>query len=200
MRGQTTVVWLTCLLGACAPDLREDYPFDGDLPDGDYVTFQALEGGVEEGRVNAGQPESWVFVDLDGRRQVPGSEAIGTVGWDLGFQRFKIISNSGVSGVGPLEVAILPGADFSTLTQAPTGGYQVDAADGPDSNSEVDSAFLIDDGWYSYDLLNHGVQPRDLVYVVHTDQGYLALRLLAYYDEAGTAARIRFQQKALTPP
>jgi len=191
---------LPCLLLACAPDLRDEFPFDGDLPAGDYVTFEDLGGGVQQGRVNAGAPESWVFVDLDGQRQVPGAEAIGTVGWDLGFQRYRIISNGGVSGVGPVAVAILPGADFTAMTQAPADGYRVDAADGPDSNSDVDSAFLIGDGWYSYDLLNHGVQPRDIVYVVHTDQAYLAVRLLAYYDEAGTAARLRFEQKLLSPP
>ena len=41
---------------ACSPDLRDDFPFDGDLPAGDYVTFADLGGGVSELRVNAGEP------------------------------------------------------------------------------------------------------------------------------------------------
>ncbi|HYV46616.1 MAG TPA: HmuY family protein [Myxococcaceae bacterium] len=192
---------LIAVLGsACAPDLRTDYPFDGDLPAGDYVTFTDLGGGVQELRVNAGEPQSWVFVDLDDQRQVPGAEAIGAAGWDVAFQRFRIISNGGVSGVGPVEVAALPGQDFTALTAAPPTGYVQDAADGPDSNQDVDSAFLVDDGWYLYDLFNHGVNPRDIVYVVHGDRAFWAMQILGYYDEAGTSARFRIDVKALTPP
>lgn len=192
---------ITAALVGCAPDLRDDFPFDGDLPAGDYVTFTALEGGVDEVRVNAEERERWVFVDLDGRRQVPGSEAVGAVnGWDLGFQRYRIITNSGVSGAGGVLVAAMPSADFASLTQAPGGGYLADATDGDDSNQDVDSGFLIGDGWYSYDILNHGVQPRDIVYAVQTDLGFYAVKLLAYYDEAGTSARLRFHLKPLSPP
>ncbi|HVE87973.1 MAG TPA: HmuY family protein [Myxococcales bacterium] len=185
---------------ACAPDLRTDFPFDGDLPAGDYVTFTDTGGGVWELRVNAGEPQSWVYVDLDDQRQIPGVEAVGSVGWDVAFQRFRIISNGGVSGVGPVEVAVLPGQDFDALSAAPATGYAQDADDGPDSNQDIDSVFLAGDGWYLYDLFNHGVNPRDNVYVVHSDRGYWALKILAYYDEAGTAARLRMNVKALAPP
>jgi hypothetical protein len=185
---------------ACAADLRTDFPFDGDLPAGDYVTFTDQGGGTWELRVNAGEPQSWVFVDLDDQRQVPGAEAVGSVGWDVAFQRFRIISNGGVSGVGPVEVAVLPGQDFAALATAPATGYAQDAADGPDDNQDVDSAFLAGDGWYLYDLFNHGVNPRDVVYVVHGDRGFWAMKILGYYDEAGTAARFRIDVKAVAPP
>lgn len=194
-------VLAAAVASACAPDLRTDFPFDGDLPAGDYVTFTDLGGGeLWELRVNAGEAQSWVFVDLDDRRQVPGAEAVGSVGWDVAFQRFRIISNGGVSGVGPVEVAVLPGQDLAALSAAPASGYAQDAADGPDDNQDVDSAFLAGDGWYLYDLFNHGVNPRDIAYVVHSDRGFWALKILAYYDETGTAARLRLDVKALAPP
>jgi hypothetical protein len=199
--GRPGVVLGAAALLACAPDLRQDHPFDGDLPEGDYVTFTDLGAGVRELKVNAGEPQSWVFVDLDGQRQVPGSEAVGAAnGWDVAFQRYRIISNGGVSGAGSVAVAVLPGADLDALAEAPHDGYAADAADGPDENRDVDSAFLVGDGWYSYDLLNHGVQPRDLVYVVRTDLGHWGLRLVAYYDDAGTAARLRMKVKPLAGP
>src|SRR6185436_6972623 len=122
--------WLIALVAsacACATDLRTDFPFDGDLPAGDYVTFTDQGDGTWDLRVNAGEPQSWVFVDLDDRRQVPGAEAVGAAGWDVAFQRFRIISNGGVSGVGPVEVAVLPGQDFAALTTAPATGYVQDA-------------------------------------------------------------------------
>lgn len=201
MNGRIAILLAATALWACAPDLREDHPFDGDLPEGDYVTFADLGAGTLELKVNAGEPQSWVFVDLDTQRQVPGAEAVGApAGWDVAFQRYRIISNGGVSGVGTVAVAVLPGADFDALAEAPPDGYVTDADDGPDENRDVDSAFLAGDGWYSYDLLNHGVQPRDLVYVVRSDLGHWALKLLAYYDEAGTAARLKMNVKPLPGP
>jgi hypothetical protein len=202
MRRTPVIAALAAAAGiACAPDLRGEFPFDGDLPAGDYVTFTDLGGGEAwELRVNAGEAQSWVYVDLDEQRQIPGVEAVGFVGWDVGFQRFRIISNGGVSGVGPVEVAVLPGQDFSALATAPASGYAQDAADGPDDNQDLDSVFLAGDGWYLYDIFNHGVNPRDNVYVVHTDHGFWALKVLAYYDETGTAARLRLDVKALAPP
>jgi hypothetical protein len=202
MRRRTPLIAALAAAGiACAPDLRAEFPFDGDLPAGDYVTFTDLGGGQSwELRVNAGEPQSWVYVDLDEQRQIPGVDAVGSVGWDVGFQRFRIISNGGVSGVGPVEVAVLPGQDFGALTAAPASGYAQDAADGPDDNQDIDSVFLAGDGWYLYDIFNHGVNPRDNVYVVHTDHAFWALKVLAYYDETGTAARLRLEVKALAPP
>ena len=42
MRPPIAILGASALL-ACAPDLREDHPFDGDLPEGDYVTFTDLD-------------------------------------------------------------------------------------------------------------------------------------------------------------
>lgn len=185
---------------ACAPDLRDDFPFDGELPEGNYVTFEDQGDGSFIVRVDATYKEAWVYVDMLERKDVPASEAVGGTNWDLAFQRFKIISNSGVDGVGTVETAVLEGQDFDALTQAPASGYLQDAADGDDSNGDVDSPFLKGDGWYSYSLVEHKLATRDVVYVVHARGSYFKLKMLDYYDAAGTGAKPSFRWAPVSPP
>lgn len=195
-----TLLPALALLAGCAPDLREDYPFDGELPPGTYATFAPQQDGSFAVNVEATAKESWVYVDMVGQKDVPASEATGTTAWHLGFQRFKIITNSGVSGPGAVETAALPGQPFATLTQAPATGYTSDREDGADGNQEIDSAFLEGDGWYEYDLSVHKLLPRDVTYVVHLPEGYFKLRLEDYYARAGTAGTLRFRWAPVAPP
>lgn len=188
------------VLLACAPDLREEFPFDGELPAGSYVTHAPQGGGVTRTQVNATNQNAWVYLDLDGPAEVPAGEAVGATQWELAFQRYRIISNGGVSGVGSAEVAILPGADFDSLTVPPASGYLRDAPDGSDSNNDLDSAFLLGDGWYAYDFNEHRLAPRDVVYVLKTDTGFFKLKFVAYYSEAGSSAYPAFLWAPLAPP
>ncbi len=193
---------LLLALAACAPDLREEFPFDGELPDGVYLVHEDLGDGVTRTTVDATHRESWVYFDFDGLAQVGAADAAGGKSWELAFQRFKIISNSGISGAGDVAVAVLPGQTLGGLTRAPADGYLTDAADGPDENTDLDSAFLVGDGWYAYDLGQHKVLPREaLVYVVRTSEGrYFALQLVGYYDAAGTGAKPSFDWKWVAGP
>ncbi|MEN9797087.1 MAG: hypothetical protein RL653_783 [Pseudomonadota bacterium] len=192
------------LLAGCAPDLREDFPFDGELPPGTYATFVPQADGSFNVNIEATEKESWVYVDMVGQEDVPASEAVGTSAWHLGFQRFKIITNSGVSGSSVVETAVLPGQPFDTLTQAPASGYVTDRADGPDGNQDVDSAFLEGDGWYEYDISVHKLMPRDVTYVLHLpdvySKQYFKLRLENYYARAGTAGTLLLRWAPLLPP
>ena len=185
---------------ACAPNLQEEFPFDGELPPGTYATFADAGDGSFTVNVEATAKEAWVYVDMAGQKDVPASEAVGTTAWHLAFQRFKILTNSGVSGPGSVEVLALPGQDFDALTQAPASGYAQDRADGPDGNTDLDSPFLEGDGWYVYDLSVHKVAPRDITYVVHLPEGYFKLRLQDYYARAGTAGTLEFRWAPLLPP
>jgi hypothetical protein len=191
-----------CLLAACAPDLREDFPFDGEAAPGRHVTHEEQEGGVVRTQVDASQKEVSIYLDLDAREELSAAQALEGQAWDLAFQRFKVTSNGGVSGPGEAAVAALPGADFAALTRAPAPDtFQRDAADGPDANGEVDSAFLLEDGWYRYDLLQHKLSPRPVVYVVRTTRGrFFKLELLGYYDAAGTAGVLTFRWAEVEPP
>ena len=196
-------LWALCLgLWACAPDLRDEFPFDGQLPEGSYVEFEEDESGGVTMRVNATFKESWVYVDLDAPKEMPASEALETQEWDIAFQRFKIMSNGGVSGSGNVEVALLKKQNFDILEVAPSEGYVKDAADSQtDGDQDVDSAFLIDGAWYYYDLAKHRLTPRDVVYVIRTTGGsHVKLQMLSYYDSFGTSARLSMKWKKIPPP
>lgn len=189
------------LLSACAPDLRDEYPFDGETSGGERVITETLTDGVLRTEVDASSKEAWVYFDLDTAKELPVSQALEAQAWDLAFQRFKIISNSGVSGPGSVAVAALPDESFESLTRAPAEGFQPDEPDGDDGNTDVDSAFLEGDGWYVYDLVKHRLQARDGIYVVRTGAGaYFKLQMLAYYDENGTAGRVSFDWAPIDPP
>lgn len=189
------------LFSACAPDLRKDFPFDGQLPEGSYVEFSKNDQGFTTMKVNATFKESWVYVDLDEPKELQTQEALSTAEWDVAFQRFKIISNGGFSGPGTVNVAILKKQDFDALSQAPSEGYVTDAVDSSDADTDVDSAFLINGGWYYYDLLKHRLTPNEVVYVLHTTQGkYLKFQMLSYYDSSGTPAQLSMKWQAIAPP
>jgi hypothetical protein len=185
----------------CAPDLRDEFPWDGELPDGVYLTHEDQDDGSVITSVDATHKESWVFLDLDRREQLEGAEAVASADWELAFQRFKIATNSGVTGVGAVETAVLTGTDFGSLARAPAEGYQRDRPDSSDGDSDVDSAFLSDGGWYAYDLIKHRLLPRELLYVVKSSEGaYFKIQLLSYYDRNGSSARPSFRWAKISAP
>lgn len=187
---------LVCLwLAACAPDLRDDFPFDGQLPDGTYIEFSDEGNGSTHLTVDATNKASWVYLDLDTLQELQGGAAIETNAWDLSFQRFKIAGNGGSSGPGTVAIAVLSGVDYDALTQAAADGYQQDGADtviGGDAEG----------GWYRYDLGVHKLLVRDeLTYVVKSGEGaYFKLKMLGYYDEHGTAARLTLRVAKIAAP
>lgn len=168
------------LLAACAPDLRDTHPFDGALPEGNYLENSEPGDGTTLSVIDATHKDSYVYVDLDTASVVTVADA-----WDLSFQRFKISANGGSSGLGVVQVAVVKDGDFAALTAPPADGYQQD---------DKDTVFNgVEGGWYTYDLGIHKLVTRDdLFYVVQTDAAFFKLRMKSYYDEAGTAARMQF--------
>src|SRR5687767_6546539 len=116
----TLAVALALGLGAsgCAGDLRRDRG-GGSAGGGDRVESTDGGDGSTHTRIDATKSDLWVYLDLETNAEVfpavPGTSAA----WDLGFQRFKIITNGGISGTGGMEVAALPGASFDEMTDAP---------------------------------------------------------------------------------
>ncbi|MGQ0505628.1 MAG: HmuY family protein, partial [Myxococcaceae bacterium] len=160
--------------------------------------------GVTRTTVDSSHKEAWVYFDFDRREEIAAVDAAGDrrLLWELAFQRFKIISNGGVSGAGVVVVAQLSGVSLAEVIQPPSEGFAGDAPDGPDDNSDVDSTFLAGDGWYSYHLLQHKVLAREnTVYVVRTSaDAFFAMQILSYYDAAGSAGHLSFAWKWLNPP
>lgn len=183
------------VLSACAPDLRVDYPFDGQSNDGPLVSVDVLEGGARRLHVDATSKGTQVYVDLDEARELKIDEAFETNAWDLWFKRFEIAMNGGGSSPGgAVRVAVIKDGDYDALTTAPAGGYQQDSGD------KVLNA--VEGGWYYYDLGVHRLQTRpELFYVVQTSTGaYFKLKMLDYYDASGTPAALTLEYAPLAAP
>lgn len=192
MRAFTVLIALS--LCACANDLRVDYPFDGETTTGPLVSAEH-DGDTTRLAIDATNKASQVYVDLDEAREMKPDEAFSTNEWDLAFKRFDIFMNSGASGpTGNVEGLVLDGVDWDSLTAAPADGYSADTAERIFNT--------VYEGWYRYDIGVHKLFVREnLIYVVRTTKGaYLKLRLLSYYDAAGTPAVISVEYAPLTAP
>ena len=158
------------------------------------IVTAAVQDGVWLTSVDATASDAWVYFDIDNGTQVSLEE-----GWDLAFQRSRIMVNGGVSGAGEVSVSVLPGVSFASLQQAPSSGYRTDQ-ENPQDASNPDLVFLSDGGWYEYDVTTHVLSVRDQVYVIRTtDASYFKIQLDSYYrDDVGGYPT--FQWAAVVPP
>ncbi len=164
---------------------------DGDPGEAGPVEHSELGGGVTLTVVDATDAEAWVYLDLD-TRAAPEPDP----GWELGFRRFEIIVNGGISGAEGVEVAILDGAEFEALSAAPDDAVWIsDAPDGDDEDEDPDLAFV---DWYDYDIATHVLTPKDRVYLVRGTEGVIfKLQISSYYSEAGSSGYLQFAWAAL---
>lgn len=159
-------------------------------------------GGATVVRVDSSRPDAWVYFAFGAEREVTVAGPESSKDWDLAFQRFKIKSNGGVSGAGAVMVAVVRGASFEALAQAPESGWVTDGPDGPDDNADPDWAFNVpSEGWYVYDFQTHVLTPRAQIYVVRsTKGGYFKVEMTGYYDSAGNGGYPAFRYAAVAPP
>lgn len=181
---------LSLALGAgCAEDLKLDEQ-DGPL---EPVDTESLDDGSFMTRVDASSSEEWIYFSFVSGRQIIPLDPANNSDWDLGFQRFHIISNGGASGSGGADVAVLVDQTFDTVVAAPVDGYMADQPDGDDTDTVVDTVFEAGDGWYAYDDMTNRLSPRANVYVVRTARGaHYKLSILDYYDAAGSSGHPSF--------
>lgn len=173
----------------CAEDLKLE---GGDGP-AQTVATEPLDDGSFTTRVDASDSETWVYFSFISGGEVAPLDPLSAADWDLGFQRFHIISNGGASGSGGAAIAVLPEQSFDAVVSAPAEGYVPDQPDGDDADSLVDSQFEQGDGWYAYDETTNRLSPRANVYVVQTARrAHYKLALLGYYDAAGSSGHPRF--------
>ncbi|HSP79805.1 MAG TPA: HmuY family protein [Myxococcaceae bacterium] len=188
---RTLLLMGLCMTG-CAPDLRDDYPFDGQVSDGPLVQVTPQEDGSQHALVDATHKSARVYFDIDEGRELKAEEAFATNAWDLSFQRYEVVMNGGSGNpTGTVQVAVLRDTAWESLTEAPSEGYRQDGAE-PVFNG-------VEGGWYFYDLTRHRLVPRDeLLYVVRSSEGrFFKLKMLSYYDDAGTPARLSFRYQLL---
>lgn len=173
----------------CAEDLQLD-PDDGPA---ETVATEPRDDGSFMTRVDASSSEEWVYFSFVSGGQVIPLDPASNSDWDLGFQRFHIISNGGASGSAGADVAVLLDQAFEAVTAPPADGYVADQPDGDDTDSVVDTVFETGDGWYDYDDTTNRLSPRQNVYVVRTARGaHYKLTILDYYDAAGSSGHPSF--------
>lgn len=196
---------LMVLTAACAP--RLETPNDGpdaspDEPTGPVI-HQDAGDGVTITRVAATDEVLWLYFDFDSMEAVEPATPEMSESWDLGFRRFHIKLNGGVSGTGGMEVAMLTGVAFADVTQAPADGYVSDAPDDAE-DEDLDPEYVISNGdtaWFDYNPATHVLTPRDQVYALRSVEGtYYKVQLIGYYDDAGSPAYVRFQWSQIPGP
>jgi heme-binding HmuY-like protein len=175
----------------CADDLKVETVTAPE--EAQSIVTQPGEDGSFTTQVDAADAETWVYFSFASGSQVLPPDPASSDAWDLGFQRFHIISNGGVSGTGGGAVAIVTDQAFDAVTTAPGNGYVEDQPDSDDEDTVVNSAFEMGDGWYDYDPATNRLSPRANVYVIQAPSGaHYKLEILDYYDNAGTSGHPTF--------
>jgi hypothetical protein len=205
------------LILGCGPESRPDAAGsarDSQRPGGEGRVRTIEDGSGFVTQIDATDPERWVYFSfLDG--EVDGPAPADDTGWDLAFRRSNIKVNGGHSGAGRVAVAVLSGLPFSDVEQAPVDGYESDRSlatpddsDRPDFIDDDGTDFVFgrandasSNGWFDYDPVQHVLSPADVVFVVRsTDGRFYRLRMLDYYDAAGTSGFPTFRWSEIAPP
>jgi len=162
-------------------------------------THTVLENGVVETLVDATSETEWRYLDLETGLAVTPADPANSDAWDLGFRRYNLITNGGVSGSGGGAAVRLPDVAFEGLTEAPETGWMADAADiAEDNDTGPDTAFnggveSVND-WYDYDSASHRLSPRAVTFAVRSTLGnFFKIEMLGYYDDVGTPGMLRFR-------
>jgi hypothetical protein len=134
-------------------------------------------------KIDASSRDYWMLVDfVSGKVQrVPDADLedgkLNRYKWDMGFQRTKIITNSGETNPsGKVGVINLGRINFDQVEEAPKTGYKQDSrAWGKLSNPSLSD-------WYIYRTRTHNVESQRNVYVVrNADHRFMKFRILNYY-------------------
>ena len=174
---------LFALICGCAPDLDRTHDWSDVPPDDPFAdradgarVILVHEDDQVRAQVDASDPDIWVDLDLD-------EDGV----WDLRLRRFEIASNGGISGDGGVQAQRVEDGDLLAPGEPDPARWRVDAADGPDEDSDADLALST---WYLYDETTHVLTPAPGVWWVRcTSQTQVVLVIDDYYDEWGTSAR-----------
>lgn len=150
------------------------------------------------GGVNNSADNPYIYVDLRNNMKIAINdvEARTSTTWDIALKRSSLRTNSGDSGTGNRELAVVQAATLAQVTAAPASGYASDDFATADCMlestliGEPQSAF---GEWYDYDQDTHVVTPKAEVYVLQRNNGSrTAFRIKAYYGDPASPMRGAF--------
>ncbi len=98
---------------------------------------------------------------------VTGKEvATASEDWDIAFNRTTILINGGSSGSGKATALLLKDTSFDKVTKRPEGAFKAD------SENEKAIPSGSGNGWYSYDMADHSINPiPGRILVIKTSSG-----------------------------
>jgi hypothetical protein len=164
----------------------------------DTVIDPAVETVVERGptryTVDAVSRVGWVLFDFDEGGIVDGDFT--TPGWDIAFQRTKLLTNSGVTNpAGPGGAFDLGEVPLETAAPPASVTFAVDAYGGEDEDEAENPAA---GHWYSYSFISHIVSAKPNTYLVRTGEDRDALvQFDSYYCEDEESGCITFRYRLI---
>ncbi len=168
-------------------------------------------GGRKEIRARATSQGTWTRCDL-----ATGGLVGPAAGWDLAFQRFKIATNSGTSGVGTGGACKTGKTDFDAvhnLSESTGSGapdcphFSADQALEGETGGTGGSSVIVYNGslplreWFTYSIFGHTLAPKKDVYIIRASDSakFYKLQFLDYYSAAGTSGYPRFRYQEIPP-
>lgn len=138
----------------------------------------------------------WAYFSFSSGDTVSVSEPGSSTAWDLGFQRFRIKTNSGTSGPGGGGAINMGKIDFGSLNEAPESGYMIDTIltyqDMSGTHEYSGNPAMKD--WYNMSGMPPTFTAKDTVYVVRTADGkYAKVKILDYYDAQHNSGFVSFK-------
>lgn len=192
---------MSCLGGSgCEGDLSRQLATPEMPQESGHIKNTVEAGGSISSSVDASSMTSWIYLQLASGKESTPQDPQSSAEWDLGLQRFQLKVNGGVSGKAGVEVALLVGTPFDSITVAPSSGYVTDEPPAG-TDPEPRYAFTQRGTWYEYDPNTHILTPKEQVYVVHSTTGaYYKLQITSYYDAAGSSGYPTLRWKSLMSP
>ncbi len=206
-----TALSLSALLVACGEDAPENNNNNNNNSNNNNNNQTAkvksnTAGGMTSTEVDGADKLAWVYLSFaQGGKEVTPADPKSSSDWDIAIRRSNIKLNGGFSGSGMVEIQAVAAKELSEVTAIPGGEYITDkkkAGMGDPSMGQVDDdgtdfAFaransISQTGWFNYDTTNHVLSPAEIVWVIKTGTKTYKLKILDYYNQAGTAGHLSF--------
>ncbi|MEA1902484.1 MAG: HmuY family protein [Actinomycetota bacterium] len=167
---------------------------EGPLTDATPVETVPAEEEAVRYTLDARSLEDWVLFDFVEGRVVEGDFA--SPGWDVAFQRTKLLTNSGVTNLsGPGGTFDLGEVDLEAASPPAEVSFVVDALGGEDEDEPENPAA---GHWYSYSFISHIVSAKPNTYLIRTGEDFDALvQFDSYYCEDEEAGCITFRYRLI---
>lgn len=197
-------MYLICILWACSETHSDTEKIEESIDTGLEESEQIPEEPEEpeepgtpdnpdiDHMIDATDSMEWVYFDLESSSIVSVQEAESSEEWDIGFQRYSIMLNGGVSGDGGVELLILEGEyDNFDMVKVPSQGDWVTDTEDNNGDEKPEYAFS---SWFDYDSSTHVLSPADVVYIIRSvEQNYFKIRIWDYYSTQGNSGFMSFE-------